>query len=63
MASITTNGQDRDPVSLFEAHRTQMIRDRMVVNITLLVVFLGFLLWSLWISRVTPERLAAGILV
>ena len=61
MASITTNGQDRDPVSLFEAHRTQMIRDRMVVNITLLVVFLGFLLWSLWISRVTPERLAAGI--
>lgn len=61
MASVTTNGQDHDPVSMFEAHRRQMIRDRMVVNITLGVLFLGFLLWSLWISRFTPDRLASGI--
>ncbi|MFU8899506.1 phosphonate transport system permease protein [Roseinatronobacter thiooxidans] len=61
MASVTTNGQDQDPVSLFETHRRQMIRDRMVVNVTLGVVFLGFLLWSLWISRFTPDRLAAGL--
>ena len=61
MASVTTNGQDRDPVSLFETHRRQMIRDRMVVNITLGVAFLGFLLWSLWISRFTPDRLATGL--
>ena len=38
-----------------------MIRDRMVINVTLGVVFLGFLLWSLWISRFTPDRLASGI--
>jgi len=61
MASVTTNGQDHDPVSLFENHRRQMIRDRMVVNVTLGVVFLGFLVWSLWISRFTPDRLAAGL--
>ncbi len=61
MASVTTNGQDRDPVSLFEIHRRQMIRDRMIVNVTLGVVFLGFLLWSLWISRFTPDRLATGL--
>ena len=64
MASITTNtpanGSDKDPVSLFETHRRQMIRDRMVVNVTLGVLFLAFLAWSIWISRFTPERLAAG---
>ncbi|TVQ00281.1 MAG: phosphonate ABC transporter, permease protein PhnE [Roseinatronobacter sp.] len=61
MASVTTNGQDRDPVTMFEAHRRQMIRDRMIVNVTLGAVFLGFLLWSLWISRFTPDRLATGL--
>ncbi|MDD7970662.1 phosphonate ABC transporter, permease protein PhnE [Roseinatronobacter alkalisoli] len=61
MASITTNGPDHDPVSLFETHRTRMIRDRMLANITLAVLFLGFLAWSIWISRFTPDRLAAGI--
>ena len=64
MASITTNtpanGSDKDPVSLFETHRRQMIRDRMVVNVTLGVLFLAFLAWSIWISRFTPDRLAAG---
>lgn len=61
MTTVTTNGADRDPVSVFEAHRRQMIRDRMVINITLLVLFLAFLAWSVWISRFTPDRLAAGI--
>lgn len=61
MASVTTNGQDQDPVSIFEAHRRQMMRDRMVINVTLGLVFLGFLLWSLWISRFTPDRLATGL--
>lgn len=46
---------------MFEAHRRQMIRDRMIVNVTLGAVFLGFLLWSLWISRFTPDRLATGL--
>jgi len=65
MASITTNGPDngadRDPVSVFERHRAQMIRDRMVVNVTLGVLFVAFLAWSVWISRFTPDRLATGI--
>jgi phosphonate transport system permease protein len=61
MASISTNGTGQDPVSLFEGHRRQMIRDRMVVNITLLALFLAFLAWSVWISRFTPERMAAGL--
>lgn len=64
MASLTintpANGGEGDPVSLFESHRRQMIRDRMVVNITLAVLFLAFLAWSVWISRFTPDRLAAG---
>ena len=61
MATLSTNGSDRDPVSLFEAHRAQIMRDKMISNLLLLAVFMGFLLWSLWISRVTPERLASGI--
>ncbi len=64
MASTTTNtpagGDDRDPITLFEAHRRQMIRDRMVVNVTLGVLFIAFVLWSAWISRFTPDRLATG---
>ena len=50
-----------DPVSLFESHRKQMIRDKMVVNVTLLVLFLFFLGWSIVISRFYPDRLAAGL--
>lgn len=61
MTTLSTNGTDRDPVSLFEAHRAQIMRDKMISNLLMLAVFMGFLLWSLWISRVTPDRLASGI--
>ena len=50
-----------DPVALFEAHRARMIRDKLVANVTLLVMFLLFLSWSIYISRFTPDRLAAGL--
>ena len=63
MSSLSTNtmrAAGADPVTRFEQHRAQMRRDRMVVNITLLILFLSFLLWSMWISRFTPDRLATG---
>jgi phosphonate transport system permease protein len=50
-----------DPVALFEAHRARMIRDKLVVNITLIALFLFFLGWSIVVSRFYPDRLAAGI--
>ncbi|MGY6635134.1 MAG: hypothetical protein ACXIU8_15540 [Alkalilacustris sp.] len=49
------------PVALREAHRSQMIGDKLVANLTLLVLFLAFLAWSIHISRFTPDRLAAGL--
>ena len=50
-----------DPVALFEDHRARMIRDKLVANVTLLVLFLAFLGWSIYVSRFTPDRLAAGL--
>jgi phosphonate transport system permease protein len=38
-----------------------MIRDKLVANITFIVLFLAFLGWSIYISRFYPDRLAAGI--
>lgn len=49
------------PVALFEQHRARMIRDKRMVNLTLLVLFLLFLAWSVSVSRFTPDRLAAGL--
>lgn len=52
---------ESDPVSQFESHRRQLIRDKLAANITLFVVFLVFLGWSIYISRFYPDRLAAGL--
>ncbi len=38
-----------------------MIREKLVVNITFVVLFLAFLGWSIYISRFYPDRLASGI--
>ncbi|WP_296644602.1 phosphonate ABC transporter, permease protein PhnE [Roseinatronobacter sp.] len=61
MADLTQTPGGQDPVALFERHRAQLIRDRMAANILLLVLFLGFLAWSIWIANFTPDRLAAGV--
>jgi len=52
---------ESDPVSQFESHRRQLIRDKLAANITLFVVFLLFLGWSIYISRFYPDRLATGL--
>ncbi len=52
---------ESDPVSQFESHRRQLIRDKLAANITLFVVFLVFLGWSIYISRFYPDRLATGL--
>jgi phosphonate transport system permease protein len=51
----------QDPVALFEAHRARLIRDRMVGNLLIAGGFLALLVWSVDVSRFTPDRLAAGI--
>jgi len=50
----------QDPVTLFEAHRARMIREKLVINLMLLGLFLAMLLWSISVSRFWPERLATG---
>lgn len=50
-----------DPVSRFEAARAQMIRDKRVLNITFLVLFLGFLAFSVSVSQFMPDRLLSGV--
>lgn len=49
-----------NPVALFEAHRAQLIRQKLLVNLMLLGVFVAMLLWSVSVSRFWPDRLAAG---
>ncbi len=50
----------QDAVALFEAHRARLIREKLVVNLTLLALFLALLFWSISVSRFWPDRLAAG---
>lgn len=50
-----------DPVALFEAHRAQSLRDRRLANLMLLGAMVLFLGWSIHVSGVTPDRLAAGL--
>lgn len=52
---------ETDPVSQFENHRRQLIRDKLLVNVTLLALFVIFLGWSIYISRFYPDRLASGL--
>ena len=50
-----------DPVAVFEAHRRQMQRDKLVVNLLLIGLFVFMLGWSIYVSRFYPDRLASGI--
>ncbi len=50
-----------DPVAVFEAHRRQMQRDKLLVNLLLIALFVFMLGWSIYVSRFFPDRLAAGI--
>jgi phosphonate transport system permease protein len=56
-----TKGGRKDPVTLFERHRAEMLRARRGTTILLGVLFVGFTLWSAWISNFTPQRLAEGL--
>jgi phosphonate transport system permease protein len=56
-----TRGGRTDPVTLFERHRADMLRARRGTTILLGVLFVGFTLWSAWISTFTPQRLAEGL--
>lgn len=51
----------QDAVALFEAHRAEMRRQKLWVNLLLLGGFVVMLLWSIDVSRFWPDRLAAGI--
>lgn len=50
-----------DPVGQFEAHRKQLRRDKLAMNILFAVLFLVALALSVQVSRFYPDRLAAGI--
>lgn len=50
----------QDPVALFEAHRARLMRDKLLVNLMLVGLFLAMLLWSISVSRFWPDRLATG---
>ncbi|MDO5659166.1 MAG: phosphonate ABC transporter, permease protein PhnE [Paracoccus sp. (in: a-proteobacteria)] len=50
-----------DAVSQFEAHRAEMIRSRMAMNILFGALFLAALAASIYVSRFYPERLVSGI--
>jgi phosphonate transport system permease protein len=50
----------QDPVTLFEAHRARLKREKLWINLLLAGLFLAMLLWSISVSRFWPERLAAG---
>lgn len=50
-----------DPVSGFEAHRKQLRREKLAMNLAFAVLFLAALAISIHVSRFYPDRLAAGI--
>ncbi|WP_297619370.1 phosphonate ABC transporter, permease protein PhnE [uncultured Roseicyclus sp.] len=51
----------QDPVALFEAHRAEIRRQKLWINLLLLGGFVAMLLWSIDVSRFWPDRLAAGV--
>lgn len=65
MADTAANGADAgapgDAVSRFEAHRAELIRSRMAMNILFIVLFVLVLGASIHISRFYPDRLASGL--
>ena len=52
--------QRMDPVALFERHRAELRRQRMGTTVLGVAAFLILLGFSIWVSGLTPERLAEG---
>ena len=51
----------QDPVSMFEKHRAELIRSRMMMNIAIALLFFVLLAISVTVSRFYPDRLWAGL--
>jgi len=54
-------GAPEDAVTLFERQRAELMRQKRVLNVTFGVLFVGLLLFSMYVSNFTPERLASGV--
>jgi phosphonate transport system permease protein len=50
-----------DPVARFEAHRKDLQRQKLAMNVLFIVIFVALLAVSIHVSRFYPDRLAAGI--
>lgn len=50
-----------DAVTLFERHRAELRRSKLLSTILLAGLFLAMLIWSITVSRFYPDRLAAGV--
>ena len=61
VATTLDAGRPTDPVALFEAHRAELIRQKLAANIVFAALFFGLLGWSIVVSRFYPDRLAAGL--
>lgn len=57
----TTQSAHRDAVTVFETHRAQARREKLMMNLLLVGLFLLLLGWSIYVSRFYPDRLATGI--
>jgi phosphonate transport system permease protein len=51
----------QDPVRVFEKHRAELIRSRLMMNIGMALLFLVLLAISIVVSRFYPDRLWAGL--
>ncbi|MEM1150248.1 MAG: hypothetical protein AAGI03_06780, partial [Pseudomonadota bacterium] len=62
MSTLTaTPTEGGDPVTVFEQHRAQMIREKTLSSGFLLAAFAVCTGLAIWVSDLTPEKLANGI--
>ena len=54
-------GRPDDTVALFERQRAELLRQKRTSNLTFGALFLGLLLFSMYVSDFTPGRLASGV--
>jgi phosphonate transport system permease protein len=50
-----------DTVALFERQRADLLRQKRTLNLTFGALFISLLLFSMFISNFTPDRLASGV--
>jgi phosphonate transport system permease protein len=59
--SPASSSRERNAVTLFEQHRSDLIRQRRAMTIFGIAAFLVCLGLSIWVSRFYPSRLAEGV--